>query len=178
MTNKAEGYLVVLVESEYVLPTNPRYRGLYRLPPYPSRVPEEEQAVEDYVFGSYKNKEGLIPESALARELLTRLSKSPRRFEIIYARAYAGGRELLQAEPLHFLGYDVGCPSPFWSIVGDFPIELSSHSARLNEYGLFKEVGDAEAYLRAYHEGSFADDSPRLRIWEVYLDRTRRASPD
>ena len=167
---ESEGFLVVLRRPGDLLPTNPRYRGLYRAPPYPSDDPAEQAVLEDYVFGSYTNEEAFIPDLTLARELLQRFkAKSKRAFEIIYAKS----GDLSDLRPpisgATFLGFDVACDAPFWSIVADFPIELSTYLERLNEYGLFDRLEDAQEYLQAYHDYGFDDDSPDLKPWAVFL---------
>jgi hypothetical protein len=84
----SKGFLVVLKFPDDALRSkNPRYRGIDRLPPYPSNVVEEEEPLDDYVFQKkYNSEEGLIPSLSLARELVNRFRKSPRQFEIIYVR--------------------------------------------------------------------------------------------
>src|SRR5262245_51723759 len=80
------GFIVVLVNPKDFLTTedNPTYRGVDRLPPYSHKIPEESEAIDEYVFGDYKSKEGAIPTLEKAQELLQLFRHSRRQFEIIY----------------------------------------------------------------------------------------------
>lgn len=62
---------------------NARYRGIDRLPPYApaGSVPD---ALDDYVFGEYKDELGLIPNLSSAKELWNMLNHRPEPMEIIY----------------------------------------------------------------------------------------------
>jgi len=49
------GFIVVLVNPKDFLTTedNPTYRGVDRLPPYSHKIPEESEAIDEYVFEQY-----------------------------------------------------------------------------------------------------------------------------
>lgn len=169
--SSTQGYLLVLRQPE-ILPTNPRYRGIDRMPPYPSDIMEEQGALDDYVFGHYKNKEGVIPSLELARDLLSRFASSPRQFEIIHVRTAGPTMSPPMDTPgYRFLGVDVAGDAPFWSIVGDLPNEPAAVAlqAGLNQYGLLHSLEDAQAYLDAYisHWADYVHGP--LKFWEVYL---------
>lgn len=79
---RISGFLVVLKSptiaaiagnSDYC-PLNARYLGIYRIPPYefpPSSFPEEDEAMDPYVFSKdYNYEEGFIPSLGNARRLL------------------------------------------------------------------------------------------------------------
>jgi hypothetical protein len=166
-----KGYLVVLVRSEeWQHSLNKNYRGMDRLPAYPSNLPEEQSALDEYVFGKYKNKEGLIPSLKKARNLFDLFRWSPRSFEIIYCEVYKNNQELQGKSHCKFLGYDVaGIGGDFWSPVGDFPIEwyMRPFLMQLNEHGLFSTYGDAAAFLYEYRTRRLADYDLPLTVFSV-----------
>ncbi len=141
------------------------------MPAYPSDEMGEADALDEYVFGDWKDDQGFIPTLDRANELLERFARSSRRFEVIYASQadrYDAGC-VPTTENFRFLGFDVASGTPFWSIVADLPRELLFVATRLNENGLLDQIRDAKEYLAAYHASDLADDSPFLRIWDVYL---------
>ena len=78
------GFLVVVAEPRD--PRNPRYRGVNTVPAYPSDHAEEDAALDDYVFGKYKDDDSnLIPDYPRVLDLWQRLAPSPRRFETRFA---------------------------------------------------------------------------------------------
>ncbi len=167
--NRGEGFLVVLRSPEEVLRSrNPHYRGIDRLPPYPPANDDDQEALDEYVFGHYKNDEGLIPELAQAKELLSKFARSRQEFEIIYVADHEPGMNLQSGQ---FLGFDVAGQSPFWSIVGDLPPDPTSRvfADTLNKHGLFDSKEDARRYLETYRSRWQEDPDLVLRIWEVHL---------
>jgi len=54
------------------------------MPPYASDFPEEQVAIDSYVFGGFKDENGIIPSLKKAKELIRLFARSPRRMEIIY----------------------------------------------------------------------------------------------
>jgi len=164
-----KGYLLVLRALEKVTRSNPKYRGLYRMPPQPAQFPEEEEAVDAYVFGGYKSDSegGLIPTEQLARELLSRFSASPREFDIIYAQT-PDEEPFESAYPL--LGYDVACLSPFWSILVDWPVRqgFESFKGLLNDNGLFSDSANAERFIAQFRQVYPEKDRTILHIWRVH----------
>jgi hypothetical protein len=169
-TTIATGFLVVLTRPDGVTQKKPNYMGVNRIPAYPSKHPEEGQGMDDYVFGGFKDYDtNLIPTFERARELMGRLSHSPRAFEIIMCSADAvpeeQGRSLVG--PTHRvvpLGYDVAnLHADYWSIVEDFALGPWSREylPRLNDSGLFVDHQSAVDYLTGYREHDEVDaDSP------------------
>jgi hypothetical protein len=138
------GYLVVLSEFEI-----PGYQGVYRMPPYPSPHAEEAEAIDKYVFGSFKSEAAgdLIPSVEDARKLLKMFRSSPRAFEIIYVTSDEDGPEGVESEEL---GYDVAnCQGEWWSVIADFPgsSQFDEFCKGLNSYGLFSQRTWAERFL-------------------------------
>lgn len=170
--NTAQGFLVVVRSPKDALQSsNPCYRGLDRMPPYPTENDAVEEALDEYVFGEYKNEEGVIPSLDLAKELLKRFNSLSQKFELIYTLSCDEARPALQPQEFTSLGFDVACHAPFWSPVGDLPIgvEIKSFRDRLNEHGLFAFFEDAKEYLAAYRSQWLEDSETVLTIWEVYL---------
>src|SRR4051812_34953437 len=83
------GFLVVLVESGEFCSRNPLYDGVDRTPPYApalysTHFPEEESALDDYVFGDCLDSDSnLIPSYSKAAGLLERFKVSRRQYEIL-----------------------------------------------------------------------------------------------
>ena len=148
---------------------NPRYRGIDRLPPYSPANADDREALDEYVFGNYKNDEGLIPELALARELLSKFTRSHSELEIIYVADHESAATNVPSG-IQFLGFDVAGESPFWSIVGDFPPDPASQVFVdvLNNHGLFASKEDAQKYLERYRSQWQEDPDLILSIWAVH----------
>ena len=154
---------------------NPRYEGLYRSPHWSQE--KFEQGFDDpYVFGDSTNEAGLVRSLELARQVQHRFAQieSPEMLEIIYART----RERTSVPPspgpgLGFLGFDVACYAPFWSIVADWPSDARAEdfAAQLNQHGLFESIEDAQEYLDVYRARwlTDAEQSVVLHLWQVYL---------
>lgn len=163
-----KGYLVVLKQPVRWARANPGYKGLYRGPGWPTGIPEEEEPLDAYVWGPYMDdaQGGLIPTLDLALELYHRFDDSPREFEIIYAST---SDEPADQTSSHFLGYDIACVSPFWSIVADWPSDdsLTPFLAGLNENGLFGRLEDAESYLVRYRSVHPEKHKTILHVWRV-----------
>jgi len=164
-----KGYLVVLRVPVRLARSNPKYRGLYRGPGWPTRFPEEEEALDAYVFGDYMSDSegGLIPTEQLARELFSRFSASPREFDVIYAQT---PHEERPGSPYPLLGYDVACASPFWSILADWPVRqgFESFKGLLNENGLFSDPAHAERFLEQSRRAYPEEDRAILHIWRIH----------
>lgn len=165
-----KGYLVVLSPDEAPPPGNLVYRGIDRLPPYPTSTPGEEGALEAYLVGGYKDAEGLLPTRESALELARRFDSSPRSFEVIYVRSIDEGRDSSDSART-FLGYDVAGDTPFWSIVGDWADPtLADLLRRRNASGLFNRWEDAKEYLKEYRSRYPDDAAVPLRILEIWLE--------
>lgn len=168
------GYLVVLKSTKQIMQSyNPRYRGLFRTRPF--YIKEYERGFDDpYFSGKYTNEHGLIANLHSAREALEQLGNVEDRnaFEIIYARTVDDSSRA-DIKGLRFLGFDVACYAPFWSIVVDSPSPadplFQRLLERLNEYGLFGSEEDAREYLKSYRSVNPKSESLTLNIWGVYL---------
>jgi len=170
-----EGFLVVL---KLQLPTetlyNPRYKGLYRTPPF-SMEKYAEGFDDPYVFGTYMDANGLIPDISLAQEVLQRYTQiePAGNLEIIYVHALENAPlRPIQEDGFQFLGFDIATDRPFWSIVNDSPSPTDSRFARfldqLNENGLFSSAKLARDFLEAYLLHFQKDRDKGLKVWEVY----------
>jgi hypothetical protein len=168
----SEGYLAVEKSPEYTERVrNARYKGVYRLPPYWFGAGTDQAALDDYVFGKYKDKEGLIPNFELARDLFRKFGASSQKMEIIYARALKPGSARNRVSGIYeLLGFDVACGTPFWSPAADLPTDgaVEIFAQRLNQNGLYKNFDDAAEYLDAYRARWLKDETIVLKIWEVY----------
>jgi len=171
-----EGYLVVLRSQ---LPTetlyNPRYKGLYRIPPF-SMKKYRDGFDDPYVFGKYVTAEGLIPDLMSAQEVLRRFTQIEpvENLEVICVRDRADvPSRPVKLEGLQLLGFDVASDRPFWSIVNDSPPPSDPRFERylslLNEHGLFDFDIQAREYLDAYLSHFPKDQDKGLRVWEVDL---------
>jgi hypothetical protein len=134
-----KGYLIVLAEAKdwAVTPENllnPSYKGLFRIPAWPSEHPEESEALDKYVFHE-KDDTGFLPEINVVQRLMTMLRRSPRQFEVIFC---SEAEENESDDRPAVLGYDVAARNgDFWSIVGDFPHEpaMARFLSLLNKNG-------------------------------------------
>lgn len=156
-----EGYLVVLEKPEDLQGSlNSHYRGMFCIPAYNIRehggnLPEEEKALDAYVFGNYKNESGFIQTLEKARQLLALFARSPRKFNIIYCQGVgtsaANQFEVPSVTAWKLLGFDVvSLGGTFWSIVADFDPSLGEFLKELNDSGLFKTAEDAKKFLERY----------------------------
>jgi hypothetical protein len=175
-----EGYLVVLkMPADIISSRNPRYKGLFRTPPW-SQEDYEKGFNDPYVFGEYTNEAGLIPSLQLALEVLGRFTEvvPPVALEIIYAQSYDNNdNPSLHSANLEFLGYDVaGSESPFWSLVADFPLPeaiLNSFFCKLNDSGLFSSIDDTKAYMEEYIRHKLPHYDSPWTLWRIYrVDNT------
>lgn len=165
MNPSRSGFLVVLQTQPKASARNPLYSGVDRIPAYPSGVAEESDALDDYVFGPYKNQStNLIDDYFQAYSLLERFQSSPRRFEIIAWRGRSAVESFASRIPstvrLIALGTDVAVvDADYWSIVDDIPPSswADAYVAELNEYGLFPDEEIAKRYLSQYQERAEAD---------------------
>lgn len=160
-----EGYLVVLKSPKAILECpNPNYRGLFRTRPF--FIDEYEKGFDDpYFSGKYTDEHGLIFNLPLAKQVLQNYIKveNPADFEIIFVGTNKLGNEhRSMPKELRFLGFDIACFSPFWSIVVDL------RSAQLNANGLFNTLVDAVTYYDYYLSSQDKDQGLILNIWEVY----------
>ena len=183
--SRPTGFLVVLPEPEFRgevgRSINPRYSGVDRVPTYPSKYREESTAIDEYVFGDFKDMESnVIPSLPKALDLLKMFSASPRTFEVIFCCDGPDAESLqrLNKDKIVHLGYDVAVVTgDGWSIVDDFSgSEWAAHFAeRLNQNGLFAARSDAESYLREYRRHSEPDHDMDFDV--VYVVRYLADSP-
>jgi hypothetical protein len=143
------------------------YHGVDRVPPWPADDESERDAIEQYVFGDYKDDAtNLIPSFDAAAKLQRLLSSSERSYDILFCcEDPQGVRNITQrGVDIEHLGYDVaGISGDYWSIVADLSRNdwASRFRKSLNEFGLFSRKADAEAYLREYRDRREPDsDSP------------------
>jgi hypothetical protein len=173
----SDGYLVVLKKGEYRSPRNPDYHGSDDVPAYPSKLREEEQAMDRYVFGDFKHSDvNLIPTQQRAEELLALFAGSPREFEIL--RCVLVSPDAPTPTPRHFpLGYDVAVINgDGWSIVKDFPDDprISRFANKLNRNGLFDNAQDAFSFREQYIAHRLADYDMEFEV--VYCERVLPAA--
>jgi hypothetical protein len=169
-----EGFLVVR-KNPGTLPGawNPRYRGLYRIPPY--REKEVEEGFEDpLLFGDFVGEEGLAPDLATAQRVLDLFAEveGPHALEILYARTCERGAKSSELPPeSQFLGFDIACSGSFWSILVDPPDHPDARRviAGVSENGLISSLHDAASYLEAYRSRWLDDQDVIIWIWEVHL---------
>lgn len=151
------------------------YRGVDRVPALPADDKCEQEALDQYVFGGFKEEEGnLIACFEDALRLHALFSAGKHRYEILYCceglnaiQGIAGG-----GVDIECLGYDVAAISgDYWSIVGDMADGAWAEVYRrvLNEYGLFACRNEAEAYLWEYRRRQEADHDVALDV--VYVAR-------
>ena len=165
---KIQGYLVVLVEPDYKSKLNNSYEGIDRLPPYPSLFEQEQEAMELYVFGDYKNEYNVITSLDKAMDLKQQFSESPRKFEILFSRNHTFGQPLSSNHV--FIGYDVAGIGDFWSIVGDYPPhpQIKKYLTSFNRFGLFKEPSVAIEFLHEYKNLKLADYDINFHVFEMF----------
>src|SRR5262245_30303775 len=103
-------FLVVLADARNRATGGP-YAGVARMPYYhPSDDVREERAIDEYVFGDFKDDDSnLIPSLEAAVKLCRMLRSGGRRFEIIYCRNAEQPVPLSRVEiaNVESLGYDV-----------------------------------------------------------------------
>lgn len=135
---------------------NPAYSGVNRVPFFPPDRPEEGD-VYDYVLGDIKSYDSnLIEDEPVAIALLERLSRSPRKFEIIFCCDNIQdpkNRRVLLERHHDCLGYDISViDGDYWPIVDDFSPhpELADFTKHLNQYVLFNSRIMATQYLEYY----------------------------
>jgi len=127
---------------------------------------------DPYMFGNYVNEVGLIKTLSSAQEVAERFTEviAPSELEIIYSQTCE--EDPRQPVGFQFLGYDVAAPeSPFWSLVADFPLNISAFRVffeKLNENGLFGIKADAKNFLTAYRNHKVLHyDTPKV-LWMIY----------
>ncbi|MCD4785780.1 MAG: hypothetical protein K8T10_18325 [Candidatus Eremiobacteraeota bacterium] len=176
MSRKKQGFLVVLKFPEEQKETlNLRYKGIdrmpcYYLPPVPDEYKSEEEAMDEYVFADkFNDDNGFIPTYENAKILLKKFSKSHREFEIIFCKEAESNENIKLDFNIEELGYDVaGGIAPFWSIVGDFDVNLSNYLPLLNKNGLFDCFADACDFMNKYMEMKLPDYEGGFVVWKVY----------
>jgi hypothetical protein len=149
-----DGYLVVLAGrgTQFGPGTNPRYRGIYRIPTWPSKVEAENPLLEKYIFELVSDN-GYIEDLETARWLYDGLRACGRAFEIIHC-TLVDASPVPKLPPFHIeLGFDVvPIRGDYLSRVGRFPIDerMERFRVRLNENGLFPNVQIAQEFVRDY----------------------------
>lgn len=173
------GFLVVLSRDKAAEGHGFTYQGVNRVPGYPGNSADETSALDFYVFGDCKDPAtNLIPSMEVARELLARLLRTGRKYELLVC-CEGPNSEWLANLPAHaeHLGFDVAAiQADYWSIVDDFsPSDWAlQFRERLNEHGLFREAKEAEEYLREYKHRNEPDADSPLEV--VYAARLRNGA--
>lgn len=178
------GFLVVLVTERDGDDGSATYQGVDRVPAYPSNNAEETKALDFYVFGDCKDpRTNLIPSLDKATDLLGRLSRSDRKYEVVVCCEGPNSEALITIRPdcVEHLGYDVAAiQSDYWSIVDDFSKRSWAERFRvdLNEHSLFREERLAEQYLREYKHRNEPDSDSPLEV--IYMARllTKKSEAD
>ncbi len=169
---KTNGYLIVLDTVTYNKGTlNILYRGVDRLPQYPSNILSEREANEFYVFSGVRLDSGLIETLNQATDLLKMFEKSPRKYEILFCSFDDDQKQYEQEGHLLFLGVDVASISgDCWSIVKDYPChqEMKKYLPLLNENGLFSNCIVARKYLMDYRSQKLNDYDFPFEVIAVY----------
>lgn len=163
----ASGFLVVAripeCRGEAGKELNPRYSGVDRVPAYPSTREDENDALDAYVFGDFKDGDSnMISEYGKALELLRMFPTSSDRYEVILCCEGGTSQAIHKLTPVRSkpLGYDVAVVrGDYWSVVNDFCGSqwAAPFVAKLNENGLFGTREVAETYLQHYVKHKEAD---------------------
>jgi hypothetical protein len=158
------GYLVVLVErgTQFGPGINPRYRGIYRIPTWPSKVQGENPLLERYIF-ELVNDDGYIDDLETARSLCAELGTFGRAFEIIHCTLV--NQPTLPSLPRSHreIGFDVvPIRGDYLSRVGRFPADerMDRFRNQLNENGLLPDARVAHEFVQVYA-------SLQLPEWDV-----------
>jgi len=178
MSITRQGFLVVLKSPEEQKETaDPRYKGIYRMPPHflppvPEDWKDEEEAMDKYIFDDRFNDDdeiGFIPNLKNAKILLQMFSKSKREFEIIFCKTAESDNEMPPDFNVEELGYDVAeNMAPFWSIVSEIDNDLGEYQDSLNENGLFNSYKEAQNFLNFYVKNQLDDWDSDFEIWKIY----------
>lgn len=173
------GYLVVRVNSEPLTrksyTNNPHYKGVALIPPYPSDDIFEQEPLDRYVFGDFKDKDtNLIPSYERAKTLCTWLNELSKKYlyEIVLC---CDSFENLKGHNLPMgctesRGYDIATiRGDYWSIVEDMPADpwTTQYKVLLNQNGLFTDRAEAVNYLSEYKERGAPDCDMPLDI--IYI---------
>ena len=168
------GFIVVRRENPYRSRTihNPAYRGMCRIPTWPSDDPREDALLDKYVF-ELRNDAGFLDDEGVARQLASDLEKaSGRGFEVL-ACSEIVAPEATSLVLRHVIGYDVAGRDPaFWSIVLDFPLTHASEPflRQLNAEGLFSSAVAAEDFLRLCRKFNLANSERTVfAVFRIHL---------
>jgi hypothetical protein len=176
----AEGFLVVLRNAETHNPRNPRYRGLYRTPPFEQKR-FDEGFDDPYLVDPALTTEGLLPTQNDAERVRDGFARTyPREeLDVIHARVVDQRNVSDDAPGAHRLGFDVAGLAPFWSILADISVDpdadnvLAKFLSELNENGLFSDSATAHSYRDYYVSIAPETAGLDLYVWDV---RTPSAS--
>ncbi len=166
MVKGLDGFLVVEKHPTNYSPANPRYRGIYRIPPFSMKA--YEGGFDDpYLFAQNRGT-WLLPSAREAREYIEKYRSmyGPEQLEIIFA--HTEGRT--PPSDVDFIGVDLAdLNPPFYSVVGDPPVGAEIHDAiaKVNVNGLFANVDDGLEYFRRV-KAYLPQDAPTPAIWMIY----------
>ena len=174
---KNSGYLVILTVNEYVKTSEQnKYKGVDNFPSHYDDPPEEllpeKEAMDLYVWTDrfVEDDEAFMLDLETAKTYLDMLNISHRKFEIIYVIITETGEEKppdVEAE-FEFRGYDVAwITGDKWSILFDFPEELSQYKKHLNKNILFDSINIAKEYRAKYIEMKLPD----WDVWEFEIGK-------
>lgn len=163
MMKDISGFLVVrthrtIIGNGVSCTLNPRYRGVALMPTYPSDDPYEQEVLEEYVLGDFRDDDtNLIPSLEKANKLCTWLNEFSKKYlyEVLFccdaSKSYPDFA-LLNCT-METRGYDIATiRGDYWSIVEDMPPDdwVLKYKSVLNEKGLFSTRKEAKDYLLEY----------------------------
>lgn len=170
MVDNAAGYLIVERNDRILIAIGiPHYKGLYRTPDW-SQEAYESGFNDPLVFGTYTNSYGLIPILREAVEVVQRFAEIEpiAGLEIVWTRQAGSHVDVPLA--CTYLGIDVACTAPFWSILADRPGDdfVKRAAEFINPEGLFPNADRASWYLSEYRRHHPEKAEIVLYLWEVY----------
>ena len=173
-----EGFWVVEIDyKSRAGKLNSSYRGVSRKPPFffreylPPEWEPEYEVMDLYTFDErFNNDFGFISTLDDAKILLDMFREvSPRKFEIIYLKHAIPDDKISPDFPVEELGYDVAEDIyPHWSILEDFSSHQVEFLDKVNKYGLFDNIEDADRIRKDYVEKELPEYDRGLVVWRVY----------
>jgi hypothetical protein len=160
------GYLVVSTDPTHIAAVDPGYRGLYRTPPF-DQTKFNDGFDDPYISDEFVNQDGLIPDIAAADAVWKRFASvmSPEHLELLWVETGDGSSVPTESVDGEYLGYDVACLAPFWSIVADPARDV--FMPELNKHGLIGSYEAAEVLRRTFSELPDGRDLD-VYIWDVW----------
>jgi hypothetical protein len=134
----------------------------------------EEAGFDDpLVFGNYTNTYGLITSLSGAQEVLALLGPVTEESELETIWTRRTGSTSPVPHVTTFLGIDMACSAPFWSIIADPPNDefVRESVDRVNRSGLFQDEADTRRYLTSYRSAHPEKAGVMLYLCDVYAVR-------